>query len=116
LSTIGIVYALESWQRTRIAGWAALAGIFAVGGAMAREYGLVFPALAAAGLLVVRGDRRAWFAFAGAATLALAWPLRTYLLTGNPFYSLALDGLPTNPRFIAWIEHDAATLGATFSN
>src|SRR5690606_4963115 len=37
--------------------------------------------------------------------LALAWPARVWLLTGNPFYSLELGALfPTNAVFVAWTE------------
>src|SRR6185295_383842 len=49
LSLVGIAFALQTWQETRQPGWAALAGVFAVLGAAAREYGLVFPVLAGAG-------------------------------------------------------------------
>lgn len=114
LSLIGVAFSLQSWSHARTAGWAALAGIFATLGATAREYGLVFPMLGAAGLALHRADRRAWLTFLGFASLSFLWPLRTAFLTGNPFYSLAtLPFFPTNPRFLAWIEHDAATLGAT---
>jgi hypothetical protein len=112
LAAAGIIYALTEFRRTSRAGWAAAAGIFAVLGASSREYGLIFPALGAAGLIVVGANRRACLLFLGVTSLALVWPVRTWLLTGNPFYSLALGGLPVNPRFIAWIEHDAAALGA----
>src|SRR5690606_6391969 len=57
LSTIGMAFALHSWTGARQARWAALAGIFAALGASAREYGLVFPALAACVLAVLRADR-----------------------------------------------------------
>ena len=113
LSLAGIAFALHAWQHTRETQWAFLAGVFAILGASAREYGLVFPALAAGVLLVSRADRRAWLAFLGVAVIGVIWPLRTWALTGNPFYSLGLGGLfPINERFIAWIEHDATALGA----
>jgi len=113
LSVVGLAFSLQGWIAARTAGGAALVGVFATLGACAREYGLVFPALAALGLVLHRGDRRAWLAFLGFATLSVVWPLRTALLTGNPFYSLAtLPAFPTNPRFLAWIDHDAAALGS----
>ena len=111
LSTIGIAFALHAWIGSRQARWAALAGIFAALGASAREYGLVFPALAACVLAVLRADRSAWLAFAASAALSLLWPLRILILTGNPLYSLPLARLPTNNRFVSWIEHDADAFG-----
>ncbi len=116
LSAVGIVAALLGWQQTRAVGWAALAAIFAVLGAAAREYGLVFPLLACLGLLGSGGRRRAWAAFIAIALAALAWPLRTFLLTGNPFHSLRFAGLPINERFVAWIEHDADAFGAVIKS
>jgi hypothetical protein len=102
------------WREKRTPSWAVLLGIFASLGAVAREYGLVFPAIAALTLLFSRADRLAWLAFASAAAISIAWPLRTFLLTGNPFHSLDAAGLfPTNVRFLTWIEHDADALGAT---
>ncbi len=116
LSLAGLVFALLGWRRNGTPGWAALSGLFAALGASAREYGLVFPLLAAAGLLVVQANRRAWLAFVVPALLAVIWPLRTWALTGNPFYSLDVAGLfPTNPRFLEWIGLDAESLGAALT-
>jgi hypothetical protein len=113
LSVLGMAYGIYEWSETRANQWAALVGIFAAVGASAREYGLVFPALAIAGLIATRADRRAWFAFFATAAISVVWPLRTWILTGNPFYSLTVGGtFPANERFVAWIEHDADTLGA----
>ncbi len=113
LSLIGIAFALLEVQRSGEPKWAALAGLFSLLGTSAREYGVVFPLLGTAGLLVARANRRSWLAFGGLAAVGAIWPLRTFLLTGNPFYSLAVGGFPTNGRFLAWIEHDADTLGNT---
>lgn len=113
LALAGIAWALMAWRQNIDGGWPALAGLFALLGASAREYGLVFPALAAAGFLALRADRKTWFAFSAFAVLALVWPLRTWLLTGNPFHSLAVGGFfPVNERFIAWIGAEAETFGA----
>ncbi|MDP3072212.1 MAG: glycosyltransferase family 39 protein [Opitutaceae bacterium] len=112
LALAGLAWALIAWRNNHSGGWAALAGVFAVLGASARDYGLVFPVLAAAGWLAFRADRRTWLEFALVAGLALVWPLRTWLLTGNPFHSLAVGGVfPVNERFVAWAEAEAATLG-----
>ena len=113
LALAGIVFSLIGWRAQRTAGWAALLGLFALQGAMAREYGLVFPALAALGLLASRADRVSWQGFAAVAAVSVLWPLRTWYLTGNPFYSLAVGGLfPVNPLFVAWINDDAIALRA----
>lgn len=112
ISLLGIVYAFTMWSAARTSGWAALAGIFAAVGAASREYGLVFPALAFTGLIVLRTDRRAWFAFLAASAVSLIWPLRSWILTGNPFYSLSFgDMFHVNERFVAWIEQEAGDLG-----
>lgn len=114
LALIGLGFALGRWQDTGHGGWAALAGIFAALGAAAREYGLVFPALGGLGLVFLGAHRRAWLAYTAGAAFALVWPLRVWLLTGNPFFSLDLGGLlPVNDRFRAWIGADAAVFGAT---
>jgi hypothetical protein len=113
LSLLGIFWSYVHWREARTARWAAAIGVFAVLGSAAREYGLVFPALAAGGLVVARADRRTWLAFAGIALLALVWPLRCWVLTGNPFHSLSVGHVfPINERFVAWIQHDAASFGA----
>lgn len=116
LSAVGIAVALLGWQQTRAVGWAALAAMFGVLGAAAREYGLIFPILAGLGLIGGSGTRRAWAAFIAVALVSLAWPLRTLFLTGNPFHSLRFAGLPINERFVAWIEHDAEAFGAVIKS
>jgi hypothetical protein len=111
LALAGLAWALIAWRNNHGGGWAALAGGFALLGASAREYGLVFPVLGAAGLLAFHADRKSWLQFSPVALLAFVWPLRTWLLTGNPFHSLAVGNVfPVNARFIAWVEAEAATL------
>jgi hypothetical protein len=113
LALAGIGWALIEWQGSHESRWAALAGVFAVVGAAAREYGVVFPLLAAAGLILFRANRWAWLAFMSVVLVSAVWPLRIWVLTGNPFYSLPFAGLfPVNERFVTWIKHDAAALGA----
>ncbi len=113
LALAGVAWALIAWRQNLSGGWAALAGVFALLGASAREYGLIFPALAAVGFLALRADRKTWLEFSAIAVLALIWPLRTWLLTGNPFHSLAVGGVfPVNDRFVAWIGSEAETFGA----
>lgn len=112
LSVVAIAFALLGWQRTRETRWALLAGIAASLGAATREYGLVFTALAASGLLAGRAGRGAWLGFAVAASPGLVWPIRTWILTGNPFFSLEAGAwFPVNPRFTAWLAADGAARG-----
>ena len=116
LSLIGLAFSVVSWNATRETRWSWLAGICGILGASAREYGLVFPALGAIALFAFQANRDAWRAFSICAVAALWWPVRTALLTGNPFYSLSFGSLPSNDRFIAWVEHDAQALGNTLSS
>jgi hypothetical protein len=118
LAALGLAVTLLRWRSTSRPAWAAAAGLFAALGAMTREYGLVFPALALAALLAGRASRAAWGAFALAALpLALAWPLRCALRTGNPFYSLDVAGLlPVNAIFVAWVNDHRALFGAALAD
>ncbi len=116
LAAAGLVLGLAAWQATSAPGWLAFVGLAALVGAAAREYGLVFPLLAAGGLWLVRAPRIGWIACAVPCVFAALWPLRTWFLTGNPFHSLALGPLPVNPRFIAWINHDAAAFAAALTS
>jgi hypothetical protein len=112
LALLGIVAALLQWQRTPHPRWAASAALFAVLGASAREYGAIAIVMTGLGLFALRADRRSWLAFiAIVLPLAAWWPLRILVLTGNPFYSLPVGPLPTNPRFVGIVELSAATFG-----
>ena len=117
LAALGLVVTLLRWRATGRPAWAAAVGLFAALGAMTREYGLVFPALAIAALATNDAPRATWRAFALAALpLALAWPLRCALRTGNPFYSLDVAGLlPINPVFLAWISDHRALFGSALA-
>lgn len=112
LALAGTTFALLEWRQSRQARWAALAAGFATLGSVAREYGLVFPVLACAALIPARPTGRTCLAFAGVACLGVVWPVRTWLLTGNPVYSLSPGGLfPSNAAFLSWINFDAEALG-----
>ena len=104
LAVCGLVFALARWDPARPSGWLGLAALAAVVGASAREYGLVFPLLGFGLLALRRAPRRAWLGFAAVAVpAALVWPVRTWCLTGNPFYSLGAGGVfPVNPLFVDW--------------
>ncbi|MDI1248476.1 MAG: hypothetical protein PSV13_06295 [Lacunisphaera sp.] len=84
--------------------WAVLAGLFAVVAASAREYGPIFAVAAVVAAAAMRIPRpRVMLLALVALPLAAAWPVRVWLLTGNPFHSLDMGGLfPTNPVFTAW--------------
>jgi len=104
VALLGITLGIFLWHQSRATGWLGLAALAAMVGAGAREYGLVFPGHGLVLLLLLRAPRRAVLGFAAAALpLALAWPLRTWILTGNPFYSLDVAGwFPVDRFFIDW--------------
>lgn len=90
-----LMYAcLERCRENPPAGWAVWAGIVAGVGALAREYGLVFPLL---GVITLRWQRapvgdHARF-LAPAVLVAAPWYLRSWLKTGNPLWPFPLAGL-----------------------
>jgi hypothetical protein len=108
LATMGVIHASVGWQRQRQVGWAALAGGFAVLGAATREYGLAWLGFGAVGLVFGRATRRAWVVYAAVALLGLLWPLRTFVLTGNPLFSQTIGGWPVNLRFGEWLDRGVA--------
>jgi hypothetical protein len=86
--------------------WLVWAGVAAAVGALAREYGLVFVALGALGLVGAPCTRRDALVYLGT-TAALAWPwyLRNTLRTGNPLYSHEVAGLfPSNPVHLDFMQ------------
>ncbi len=104
LAVTGIVWALSHARDEDGDRWTILAGIFAVVAAGSREYGPVFPLAAIGASAWMGAPRRQLLLLAGVALpLALAWPLRVWMMTGNPIYSLNFAGLfPTNAVFTAW--------------
>jgi len=104
LAVTGLVWSLSHLHDENGRRWAALAGIFAIVAASTREYGAIFPLVAVAATVWLQAPRRqTWVLAAVALPVTLAWPLRVWLLTGNPVYSLNVFGLfPTNPVFTAW--------------
>ena len=113
LALVGIAFSVGRWVDTRFTAWAALAALFAILGGAAREYGLVFTALGGLALWGVKANRSAWLAFLAVAGLGLVWPVRIWVLTGNPVFSLSVGGLfPVNERFLRWITYDADAFGA----
>ncbi|HEY0864815.1 MAG TPA: hypothetical protein VGD97_11975 [Lacunisphaera sp.] len=104
LAVTGIVWCLTHLREEDGRRWAVLAGCFSIVAASTREYGVIFPVAAIAATVWLQAPRaQTWLLAAVALPVALAWPLRVWLLTGNPFHSLNVAGLfATNPIFTAW--------------
>ncbi len=104
LAVCGLVWCLHHLREEDGIRWAALAGIFTIAAGSTREYGPVFVVAAIAATIFLRAPRRQTLLLALVALpFAIAWPLRVWVLTGNPLYSLDLGGLfPVNPVFTAW--------------
>lgn len=104
LAVTGLVWSLSHLGDENGDRWAVLAGAFGIVAASTREYGVIFPVAAIAATLWLPAPRsRSWLLAAIALPVAFAWPLRVWLLTGNPFYSLDILRLfATNPVFTAW--------------
>ena len=100
----GLVWCLYHLPEKDGRRWAALAGIFALAAASTREYGPVFAVAAVVAARIMHlPNRTSWTLAVVALPLAFVWPLRVWVLTGNPLYSLSLGGLfAVNPVFIDW--------------
>lgn len=99
LSLVAMFLFIENDRKNPGAHWLAWAGVAAGTAALAREYGPAFVVLGGLALAWRRVPRRGWVEFVLAAgVIALPWYLRTWIKTGNPFYSHDVAGLfPTNP-------------------
>ena len=104
VAVTGIVWSLHHLRDENGNRWAVLAGIFSIIAASTREYGAIFPVSTVAATVWLGAPRRqVWLLAWVALPVAFAWPLRVWVLTGNPFYSLNIAGIfPTNPVFTAW--------------
>jgi hypothetical protein len=104
LAVTGLVWSLSHLRDENGSRWAVLAGIFAIVAASTREYGVIFPVVAIAATVWLQAPRKqTWLLATIALPVALAWPLRVWVLTGNPVYSLDIAGLfAMNPVFTAW--------------
>lgn len=118
LSVVGIVWCIQNAGERGGWRWTVLAAICAVVAASTREYGPAFAIAAILPFLFTRALRSRTLLFTAIALpLALAWPLRVWLLTGNPFFSLDVAGMfPTNPVFIQWSEMFHRPFANTFSS
>jgi len=103
LALVGAAWCVHHLRVDHGRGWIVLAATFAVVGAGAREYGPALAAVVVAAAATTLPRKRVALLAALAVPLALAWPLRVFLLTGNPVYSLGLGGLvPVNVNFSDW--------------
>jgi hypothetical protein len=110
----GLAYYLLGWERSRQDRDLIPAAACAALAAGAREYGLVFP-LVAAGWLLTReaGWRRTLVFASGALVLPALWHLRNWVHTGNPFYAQNVAGIfPVNPVFRDWMRGYVGIYGA----
>ncbi|HND60327.1 MAG TPA: hypothetical protein PLB90_02535 [Opitutaceae bacterium] len=106
VAVAGITFAAFRWRASPEPGWLGLAVLAGVLGASTREYGLIFPIYAAVLLRLFRAPARTALAVGGIAlALGLIWPVRTWVLTGNPFYSLRVARFfALNGFFVDWSE------------
>jgi hypothetical protein len=88
------------------------AGLAAALCALSREYGWIALVCGVIVLFWRRESRKHIAMFAAAAlAAALPWYVRSAILTGNPMYSLSLDGFPVNPIHAAIMEQYKSILG-----
>lgn len=117
LAACALLFGFLRWQKTKADRWAYFTALSAVAGAATREYGLVYPGLGFLLFHWIKAPDHVRLRYNLIAfPLALVWPLRTWWLTGNPFYSLNPGGwLPGNPVFGLWTEHFGSLYGAALA-
>ncbi len=117
LSMAGMLFFLISSDGPRDVRSMVLAGLSGSLGALSREYGWMWIAI---GAVVLAWQRKGWAALAvfaaTAAVVAAPWYVRTWLLTGDPFYPLGAGRLfpaatPVYSGFIK-MQHELLGLGA----
>ena len=99
ISMLGIFYFIMSADKDNMKLNLILAGLAAALGALSREYGPAFTLCGLAALLFRKASYKD-IAISLAVVIALAapWYLRTWIISGNPFYSTPCAGLfPVNP-------------------
>jgi hypothetical protein len=113
LSAVAMFWFIEQSRISHRIGWLIWAGLAAGTGALAREYGLCFPALGLVALAIERRPLRNHVALlAAAAGVVLPWYLRNWIKTGHPFYSFDLGPLfPVNPVHVEYMHLVAAASG-----
>jgi hypothetical protein len=98
LAIAAMLYFIVSARVANDTAAAVAAGLAAAACALSREYGWI-AVIAGAIALIWRRVPAKQIAVFGAAAFAVAFPwyARTWMLTGNPFYSLRFLGFPVNP-------------------
>ena len=117
LSMAGMLFFLISSDGPRDVQSMVLAGLCGSLGALSREYGWMWIAI---GAVVLAWQRQGWAAIAvfaaTAAAVAAPWYVRTWVLTGDPFYPLAPGRLfrIATPVYSSFLEmrHELLGLGA----
>ena len=118
LAAVGLAWSLDAAARPASgSGWTIVAAASAIVASSSREYGLVFALVAVIAAVALRLGRSRVLVLAGVAwPVAALWPLRTWWLTGNPFYSLNVGGIfPVNPVFSTWNDAFRAAQQSTLS-
>ncbi len=106
LSIIAMIYFLSSVEQKSHSASMILAGLSASVGVLSREYGWVFIPCGWLVLLWLRRSRKDLFLFS-ICTVAISFPwyLRTWIMTGNPLFSLPLTGFfPVNAVHVLMME------------
>ncbi len=107
LAALGLLLYLPRSRAEETAAAVLWAGLAAGLGALAREYGLVLPVFGFVLAVARRLSPRALGTFAVVALLVAApWYVRTWLLTGNPVYNLAVGPLFPVNAVHAWLNAD----------
>lgn len=109
IAVLGMVYYLDAEGEGGPSLNAAVMGGLALAlGALAREYGWALLPLGWLLLLRQRASFRTFAAFSLTGLLfAAPWYLRTWVLTGNPFYPLSIGSLfPVNPVYSAYLKEN----------
>jgi len=104
LSLLAMFFFLLRHHAEPSTGWLLWAGLASGSGALAREYGLIYPIL---GLVMLAWHRASWrdalvFALTAMATAA-PWYARNWATTGHPLYCHDLGPFfPTNPVYLEY--------------
>ena len=112
LSLVATVYYLVK-SRDESKGDIIIAAFAASAGALSRDYGGIFVAYGLIVILWHRYSMRTLVLYLAVCTLLVApWYLRTFILTGNPFYSNTVGDLfPVNPVHVGMINAHEDFLG-----
>jgi hypothetical protein len=106
LSIAGVIYFVVSGRQQEKISPMVSAGLAAGLSALSREYGWIALPVGIIALLWTRQRLKHVLVFAVVATAAaLPWYVRTWMLTGNPFYPLSFANFAVNPVYNGILEH-----------